>query len=175
MILLVPSAAGITGNQASGTDNHQDRIRRGADITDIHGLTISSIGRREKRAWSPFQRAWRSISKSSIFASKTRETDFGRFKTYLKVGTYKDAFADFKSLVTEIRPHADEGYYGRAGNDIYVSLYNPSIRGDLFSGSNARLVLREGSERKIEITVDYIEKDDAHDSINALEDTLDWD
>ena len=133
------------------------RNEKVAQRVRVFGDTISTKDHRQKRAvWSPFQRAWRAIVRSTIYGSKIHDNQFWRYKTYVKVGTFDNALADFKSLGPKMIPNPDEGYHGLVGNNIQIILKREDTR---YSYSTATMVLREVSDEKVEITVDYIIKE----------------
>ena len=162
-VLLALCGTGATVNGAMETG--RIRNEKVAQRVRVFGETISSEDHRQKRAvWSPFQKAWRAIVKSTVFGSKIHDNKEWRYKTYVKVGTLEDAFADFKSLVPKIIPNPyDPGYHGFVGNSIKISIKKEDTRNTGYS--TARLVLREIADEKVEITVDYVTKEGVNDVV----------
>lgn len=132
-LLLVLCAAMITGHKASDRGLYSLETTRGAEQLGkyrIYGDAQQSNKHRQMRSllWSwfqaRFQQAWKSILKTT-FSFKPVRIGNEEYKFYAKVGTSKDALADFQSLRPKRVQKIEGGLEGQAGNqDIMLEHYN---------------------------------------------------
>ena len=72
---------------------------------------------RQKRAFSPFQRAWKAILKT-VYGSRTLLFEGKEIKLYAKVGTTDDALKDFIALNPNSVIQDALGMRGQVGNQV---------------------------------------------------------
>ena len=135
-------------NQASEAHLDNPAAYNNVNMLARHLTSQKNDHHRSTRAWTPFQKTWRSILRNTLGYTSARNLNGPKASVFVKVGTMDSALADFESLKpTNVAQLACGKISGRVGN-----------RDVTLRKSFDRVILGLGDNTKTRLRVIYFEK-----------------